>query len=146
MAKNSFFSYKVRYYVLLIVMIGCFGSLRSQNTLKSLEGEKISLLKEIEENNKHLQIIKNKKSNVLNDIQVINEQIKSRNKLIKVLNLELELIKKDIDSLNISVSELRADVERVKSEYEKLILYSYKRKGSLSELGFILGEVSFNES
>jgi septal ring factor EnvC (AmiA/AmiB activator) len=131
---------------IFIFFISFFISSLYSQDLSDLKKQKEQIEKKISLTNKLISQAKKKKKNTINDIKLLNNQIKNRNNLINIYDQARIQLKDSIDNLNHVIDDLTSNIESLKKEYEKLILSAYKRKLQYNELNFFLGSKSFNEA
>jgi len=115
-------------------------------TIKELEQQKDNLNKRIENSSKLLASYSKQRVSGLNNINVLNQQISDRERLIELYNSEIRLLTADIDALQFEIADTEKELKGLKSQYSKLINETYKNKKRYNELSFFFGAESFNEA
>lgn len=134
-----------RYFFLLLLCLllslSSYAQSRSQ-----LEKQRKKKEQEIALTKKLLAETNVKQRKTLDYLNVLNKQIKSRQELIGTLQNELHLIEIEIAREDDIVNALHNDLEALKSEYAKLMYFTYKNRNSNTLLSFIFSSNSFNEA
>lgn len=132
--------------LLLIAFLIFFNySLYSQNKEK-LKKDKQKIEKEIAYTNKLLKETKKNTQVSLNQLVLINKQVKQREELILNINSEIGLINNRIASNNKSVEILKKELSELKDQYAKMIYHAYINRNSNNKLMFIFAAKDFNQA
>ena len=113
---------------------------------KKLEAQKISLKKEISQINILIADSKKKSKNLANDLEDLQLKISVRDKLININNSQLNNLTSIINNKNDRITELEIDLVNLKSEYEKIIYNSYKKRSSQMKLMFLFASENVNQA
>ena len=113
---------------------------------KKLEAQKISLKKEISQINKLIADSKKRSKNLANDLEDLQLKISVRDKLININNSQLNNLTNIIKNQNDRIAGLEVDLINLKSEYEKIIYNSYKKRSSQMKLMFLFASESVNQA
>ena len=113
---------------------------------KKLEAQKISLKKEINQISILIQDSKKKSSNLINDLEDLQLKISVRDRLINVNNSQLNNLTGIINNQSDKLSDLEIDLLTLKSEYEKIILSSFKKRSTEMKLMFLFSSENFNQA
>ena len=119
--------------------------LNSQQTRKSLEIERDTNLKKINEAEKILKETEQSKNATIGRLKVINKQINNRENLILNLRKDIRSQNNEISSLRILISSLTNDLIIMNKEYSEMIYYSYKSRSSLDKLSYIFSSQNYNQ-
>ena len=131
--------------VLVIVFFVFLGGAQAQS-LSDLQQRRQSAAREIETTNRLLSQVQQQEKASLNSLQLINNNINQRNKVISGLNLEIRIYQEFIQNNNLSVQMLSDDLEKMKAEYAKLIRMTYLGRTPSGQLFFLLSAESFNQA
>jgi septal ring factor EnvC (AmiA/AmiB activator) len=82
----------------------------------------------------------------LNQLNLLNEQITLRNKLITEYNEQISLLQQSISENEQVIAMMSNDLERIKEEYAQLIQQAYRKRGDYNKLIFLLSSNSFNQA
>ena len=119
--------------------------LNSQQTRKSLEIERDTNLKKINEAEKILKETEQSKNATIGRLKVINKQINNRQDLILNLRKDIRSQNNEISSLRVLISSLTNDLIIMNKEYSEMIYYSYKSRSSLDKLSYIFSSQNYNQ-
>ena len=131
-------------FLFLIFYVLSIG-LNSQQTRKSLEIERDTNLKKIDEAEKILKETEQSKNVTIGRLKVINKQINNRENLILNLRKDIRSQNNEISSLRILISSLTNDLIIMNKEYSEMIYYSYKSRSSLDKLSYIFSSQNYNQ-
>lgn len=137
----------VKYLYILIGLLICTSSF-SQSSAKQEELEKkrqqlraeIAQMKELRSSNKV------KQRSVLDEVNSINNQIKTRKNLIKITNQQANLLTREVNSNIKKIEAFHSEVEVLKKDYAKMIAKSYKSKSHQSRIMFLLSSTDFSQA
>ena len=136
---------KIRLFPYLLF---CVFSLSAQQSprVKELEKERLAALAEIDETNKLLNKNKQNTNDALNRINLLDQQIASRKKVIALLNMEIASLDEEIGSKEKQTQSLGKDLDTKKQRYAASIRKMYLHKNNTDNLLFILASQSFTQS
>ena len=117
-----------------------------QTRQKKLEAQKISLKKEISQINILIANSKKRSKNLANDLEDLQLKISARDKLININNSQLNNLTSIINNQNDKIAALEADLINFKSEYEKIIYNSYKKRSTQMKLMFLFASENINQA
>ena len=117
-----------------------------QTRQKKLEAQKISLKKEISQINILIANSKKRSKNLANDLEDLQLKISARDKLININNSQLNNLTSLINNQNDKIAALEADLINFKSEYEKIIYNSYKKRSTQMKLMFLFASENINQA
>ena len=109
----------------------------NQERQKKLEAQKISLKKEISQINKLISESKKRSKNLANDLEDLQLKISVRDKLININNSQLNNLTSIINNQNFRIAGLESDLTNLKTEYEKIIYNSYKKRSTQMKLMYL---------
>ena len=113
---------------------------------KTLEAQKISLTKEINQINSLISDSRKKSKNLANELEDIQLKISVRDKLININNSQLNNLTNIIYNQTEKLSDLEKDLIKLKEEYEKIIYSSYKKKSTQMKLMFLFASENINQA
>ncbi len=108
-----------------------------------LEAKREQLQKEIEQINLLLFDQKEKRGNVLEQMEALNQKIDVRQRLIDVTNEQSNLLDRKINTNVNAISELRSALAKLKEDYALMIQKGYQSKIQQSKLMFLLSSENF---
>ena len=117
-----------------------------QTRQKKLEAQKISLKKEISQINILIANSKKRSKNLANDLEDLQLKISARDKLININNSQLNNLTSIINNQNDRIADLEDDLINLKSEYEKIIYNSYKKRSTQMKLMFLFASENINQA
>jgi septal ring factor EnvC (AmiA/AmiB activator) len=118
----------------------------AQNKKEVLETEKKQIEAEIKYTNQLLAKVTTSKTNSLQELVLINNRIKQREKLISNFSSEIKNLDQVITTNNNILNSLEEELEQAKSEYALLINYVFKNKNSQDRLMYVFAASSFNQA
>ena len=139
--------YNVPFSLILLVWFSFFiggTSLYAQTTTQEeLEVKREQLQKEIEQINQLLFDQKEKRGNVLEQMEALNQKIDVRQRLIQVTNKQSNLLDRKINANVNDISNLRKELAKLKDDYALMIQKGYQSKIQQSKLMFLLSSDNF---
>ena len=132
-------------YIVISLIIAL--TLNAQNSkIKNLESQRKKAMEEIEVTTKILNQTSNSKKSILNRLNLLSQQIKSRKDVIALLNHEIECTNEDIMAVENEIKALETELEYKKNSYAKSLQHmSFLKKGQDKWL-FILAGDDFSQS
>ena len=112
---------------------------------KTLEAQKISLTKEINQINSLISDSRKKSKNLANELEDIQLKISVRDKLININNSQLNNLTNIIYNQTEKLSDLEKELIKLKEEYEQIIYSSYKKKSTQMKLMFLFASENINQ-
>jgi septal ring factor EnvC (AmiA/AmiB activator) len=133
--------------ILLIMISGYCTLLLAQTNQKSkLESSKKSLESEITYTTNLLNETKKTRQASVNQVIILNNQIKKRELLINTIGSEVENIHGQINVNQVSVERLRSELQKLKIEYAGMINRAYRNHDGFSRLMFLFAAKDFNQA
>ncbi len=128
---------------LILVLSNLTFAQQDQQTLKK---EQQKLEKRISNTKKLLNKVKNNSQASLNEIRLIENQIKTREALVhlfdnQVRSAEIKMVQKKME-----VKRLIDRLKQLKQQYRKMFLYAYKHRGNYNKVMFLLSSNDYNEA
>ncbi len=139
MRYNSFYPA----YLLLFFLLGGHSLIAQTNEQEALEARREQLQKEIEKINHLLFDQKEKRGNVLDQMEALDHKINVRQQLIDVTNEQSNLLDRKINDNVNAISELREELAQLKDDYALMIQKGYQSKIQQSKLMFLLSSEGF---
>lgn len=131
------------YLLLLLTIAPHFLSAQSSADLKA---KREQLLEDIQANNRRLNTTRRNKAATVEQLAIIQSQIRNREELITTLQSEINLTDASIERSTEVVFALGEDIGRLKTEFTQLIRAAYRARLQNSWLTFLLSSRSFNEA
>jgi len=88
----------------------------------------------------------NPKKVSLNQLILLRDQIKNREKLIQTMNAQLIQVNKQIDLNNELLKDLQQDLNKLKQDYADMIYFAYKNRNAYTRLMFLFAATDFNQA
>lgn len=89
---------------------------------------------------------KKKEKATLNQLEILNTQIKTRSQLIQTINQEIDVVDTRITELNSTINTLQREIEQMRKQYAQLVVASYKNRNTLDKLMYILASDGFEQA
>ena len=118
----------------------------AQQDQKQLKREQQKLEKRISNTKKLLSKVKNNSQASLNEIRLIENQIKSREALVNLFDNQVRTAEMKIVQKKIEIKRLRAKLSSLKEQYRKMFLYAYKHRGNYNKVMYLLASSDYNEA
>ena len=131
-------------FTILSLFLLCTSSF--SQTKKQLEKKRSKLKKEIEQVNNLLFKTKKKKTNALDDLKDLNQKISIRERLIETIILENNELSKEIRKNQAYIKKNNDELTSLKSDYQKMVVKTYKGKSLQSKTMFLLSSESFYQA
>lgn len=133
-------------YILLNVFFILLGLCVNAQTIDELKQKKEKTRKEIEYTNWLLNKTGQSSKASLRQLNLLNEQISLRNKLISEHNQQLSILQQSINDNEQVIQMLSTDLKEIRYEYAHLIQQANRQRGDYNQLIFILSSQSFNQA
>ena len=131
-----------------IVLVSFFNlpSFLSQKKSELLKKQEKILLEKIENTKVLINQTRATKKLTLSEINIVNRQIRYRQKLIDNYNFQLRKMDEKIQEINRQVSSLKNTNKILKEEYKKMILYAFKNRDPNYKFLYIISASTFSEA
>lgn len=136
----------MRLAVLLLVFVIGISSFAQNSKIKELEQQRKDALREISNTDKLLKETKRTTSTLLNRIQLISNQIFSRQKVLDLLGQEITGIDIEQRRIEVEVSILEAELKDKQKNYAKAVDGILENRQSENKILFVLSGKSLTES
>ncbi len=140
MRSNRYFSIAVCCLIILV------NSLSAQETKSQLEAKRKMLEKEIEYTSKLIGKTRKNKSATVNEIRLINSQIKTRKELIETLRTEIKALSRNIEEDEATIDRLTKKLAEVKKKYARIVYFAYHHQTAYNKLIFLFSAEDFNQA
>ncbi len=118
----------------------------SQSGTGVLKARREKLEKEIAYTNSLLEEVGKTQKNTMYELQLINNRINMRHRLIGLLRNEVAALTDTIVSTGISLRDLNRRLDTLKKEYVQIAWYLYKNDNNYNRLIFLFSAKSFNQA
>jgi septal ring factor EnvC (AmiA/AmiB activator) len=133
--------------VISIVLLLCMAQQAyAQQDQNQLKREQQKLEKRISNTKKLLNKVKNNSQASLNEIRLIENQIKSREALVNLFDNQVRSAEMKIVQKKMEIKRLRAKLTQLKQQYRKMFLYAYKHRGNYNKVMYLLASSDYNEA
>ncbi len=115
-------------------------SLDAQKTTgrAQLERQRKAARQQIEETSKMLKETDNSVSRQLNELNLLNSEIRTRQALLTVMRRELDAMELEQKGLRKTIADLHADIKVKQEKYAAAICHLYKWRGGYNDMLFVL--------
>lgn len=132
----------IKVFLFLILAVPVFG----QQDQKQLKREQQKLEKRISNTKKLLSKVKNNSQASLNEIRLIENQIRNREALVQLFDNQVRSAEMKIVQKNNEIERLREKLKQLKQQYRKMFLYAYKHRGNYNKVMYLLASSDYNEA
>lgn len=130
-----------RIVTLLFILLTSFAW--SQQTQEELEQRKAKIQEEIRQKEKILQEVRGKEKSADKLLQIQNEKINLKEKLINTTEKQTKFLSNDIYINQLQINKLKDELVILKADYAQMIVKSYKSRSMQSRVMFLLSSESF---
>ncbi|MBP6302347.1 MAG: peptidoglycan DD-metalloendopeptidase family protein [Bacteroidia bacterium] len=131
--------------LLLLLCVALCNTTQAQSR-SELERKRKQQEQEIKLTRKMLLETKKKEKATLNQLEILNTQIKTRSQLIQTINQEIDVVDTRITELNSTINTLQREIEQMRKQYAQLVVASYKNRNTLDKLMYILASDGFEQA
>lgn len=131
----------ITFLILFLTLSSAFG--QSSSALKK---RKDIINKEIEQLKRSRSKIDKSKKLSLNQINLLNAQIRLREEKIRTINTEIKMLDTKIINNTTEVKSLQSNLEKLKAEYAKMVVFAFKNQGAYHKLMFLFASKDFNQA
>lgn len=133
-----------RLLILLFIFCGTFTF--AQKTSDKLRKEQERLEKNIAQTKSLLEKTKSSSQATLNELKIIDNQIKYREKLLNNFDNQIRNAELKIEQKDQQVVELEARILKLKEQYKQLLIYAYKHRSAQGKMMYIFSANSYYEA
>jgi len=130
----------------LLVLVLVISNGFSQQSSDYLKREKQKLEKKIANTKNLLQKVKNNSEASLNELRLLENQIKSREALVRVFDNQVRVAEVKMIEKKQEVSRLTKRLEDLKIRYKAMVLYAYKHRNNFGKIMFILSANNYHDA
>ena len=113
---------------------------------EALEKKINSIQKDIKLAEKLLKETSKNKETTINQVSLLQTQIKQRESLIRTYQNQVNALNRDIQKNKNEIAALKKDLTLFQKEYANLLLIAYRNKGKTNNLLFIFSSEDFNQA
>ncbi|MGN0033145.1 MAG: murein hydrolase activator EnvC family protein [Candidatus Limimorpha sp.] len=132
-------------FILLIISLLLSITINAQ-TISELESMVNKLQSEIKTSQNLLKKTGKNKQATLNEIELLQTQIKKRDDLIKTYEKQITIINNQIKAYKKDINTLQNELKKSREEYADILSIRYKTRNSLNNLLFIFSSDDFNQA
>lgn len=141
---------KISWRILLCALVfnfnfSFFNSVQAQSK-SQLEKDKAKVEQEIKNLNSQLSKAKKNSKSSQKQLNLLEDKIKQRTRLINNINGQLNLINVQMSQTQDSIAMMRSQVDSLKAEYARVVRVLYGERGNLDKLVLLLDTKSYNYS
>jgi chromosome segregation ATPase len=122
--------------VLFILFL--FSHVYGQSSQEKLKKEQQKLEKRISNTRSLLSKVKSNTQASLNEIRLIENQIKSREALVRIFDNQVRMAEIKMVEKKQEVKRLKKRLNDLKRQYKKMVLYAYKHRGNYGRVMYLL--------
>lgn len=141
--RNQNYQNYQKFLLVLLVLIGITTPLHAQSK-SQLEKDKARVEQEIKNLNSLLNKTKKNSRNNQKQLQLLEQKIDQRTRLINNINGQLNLLDIQMVRTQDSIALVRSQVDSLKAEYAKVVRTLYSERGNLDKLVLLLDTRSYN--
>ncbi|MEY4658557.1 MAG: murein hydrolase activator EnvC family protein [Crocinitomicaceae bacterium] len=130
----------------LLFFLFCFGLVNGQSSQEKLKKEQQKLEKRISNTKSLLSKVKNNSKASLNELRLIDNQIKSREALVRIFDNQVRMAEIKMVEKQQEVKRLKKRLSDLKRQYKKMVLYAYKHRSNYGRIMFLLSANNYNEA
>jgi septal ring factor EnvC (AmiA/AmiB activator) len=128
----------------LLVLLLFFAIAHGQTSSDKLKKEQQKLEKKISNTKVLLNKVKSNSQASLNELKLIDNQIKSREALVRVFDTQVRVAEIKMIEKKQEVKLLKARLIKLKKQYKSMLLYAYKHRNNFGKIMFILSSDNYN--
>ena len=134
----------IKIFLLVVFSMTTLFAAAQSAAIKSMRAQAGTLRKEIADKEKILVSSRNDVKSKLNDLDIINAQLREVRKLVDMLYNEVQLVNTEISVYNKEIERQEAIVEQSREEYAEALRRSRKYNTLQNKLSFIFSADDFN--
>lgn len=123
-----------------------FSHVYGQSSQEKLKKEQQKLEKRISNTRSLLSKVKSNTQASLNEIRLIENQIKSREALVRIFDNQVRMAEIKMVEKKQEVKRLKKRLNDLKRQYKKMVLYAYKHRGNYGRVMYLLSADNYNEA
>ena len=143
---SSLFPRTMKNVIKIILLCSLAFPVCSQSKSEKLKKEQHKLEKKIANTKSLLRKVSSNKEESLNELQLIENQIKSREALLRVYDNQVKMADIYIQEKESELKALRLRIEKLKKQYKEMILYAYKNRNKNGQMMYVLSADSYYDS
>ena len=137
---------KIIYPILAILMVFIVKMDCNAQNVSELEQKIARLQGEIKTSQNLLSQTSKNKETTVQEVELLQTQIKKRDDLIATYNKQLDALNKSTKAYNNDIKKLQNELQKSRQEYADLLVLSYRNRSSINNLLFIFSSDDFNQA
>lgn len=117
-----------------------------QNEKERLQRDKIRIEQDIEYTNKLLAETQRVKQTSMNQLNLLNRQIRQREELLRNIDATIASLDRQIKQSTDTIQFLEKEIERFRDEYARMIVAAHKHRNAHQRLMFVFSSHDFNQA
>jgi len=133
-------------FFLILLLCVSTTSFSQQKNSEKLKAQQRKLEKDIQQTKILLKQTSNNKQATLNSLSLLEDQLKSRERLMLNYDQQIRYAELTMDEKSKMVKDLQTQIEKLKEQYKQLLIYVYKHQLNTNKAMYLLSAHSFYES
>ncbi len=133
-------------FVISLLICSFLPNLFSQTSSSALKKEQKKLEKKISNTKSLLNTVKSNANNSLNELRLVDAQIKNREDLVTLYDGQVQVAEKEIIAKRTEIKSLENKSLKLKKQYRSMLLYAYKHRSNSGKLMYLLSSSSYHEA
>tara|TARA_B100001287_G_scaffold207159_1_gene176187 strand:- start:13010 stop:14263 length:1254 start_codon:yes stop_codon:yes gene_type:complete len=130
-----------------LIFIGLvFSGFFSQSNTQSLKKQQKKIERKISNTKNLLKKVTNSKKESFGELQLINNQIESREALLRLYDRQVVMAEGTIRQKQEEIDALKERVKKLKDQYKDMILHAYKSRSKNGQMMFVLSAENYYEA
>jgi len=133
-------------FVISISIVFLVSSFFSQTSSAALKKEQKKIENKISNTKTLLNTVKNNANISLNELRIVDNQIKNREALVAVYDNQVQAAEIKMLEKSNEINTLKKKSIKLKSQYRAMLLYAYKHRNNSDKIMYILSASSYHEA
>lgn len=125
-------------FLLVVPLVG--------QTVKELENQRKNTLKQLETTTKVLDETRKSRRASVNKLNIINQRIQERTRLIRNIDREIQTLDREVQRLRRETQQLERKLVELKAEYAQMIQEAHINRSIYARIMFVLSAESFDQT
>jgi septal ring factor EnvC (AmiA/AmiB activator) len=137
---------KITYPILPLLMMFLFSTVGLAQSASDLEKRVNKLQEDIKTSQNLLKQTSKNKETTLQEVELLQAQIKQRDDLIATYNKQLDNLNKSTKAYKSDINNLQNELQKSRQEYAELLEIAYRNRNNINNLIFIFSSDDFNQA
>lgn len=137
---------KNTYPILPLLMMFLFSTVGLAQSASDLEKRVNNLQEDIKTSQNLLKQTSKNKETTLQEVELLQAQIKQRDDLIATYNKQLDNLNKSTKAYKSDINNLQNELQKSRQEYAELLEIAYRNRNNINNLIFIFSSDDFNQA